>query len=88
MALVSRVTQGCQPVGPVRSITAAERNLVLGLDGEPALPCLLRDLGATRDEPRVLLPRLRATLVGLSDASDDMLSAAAGSSAPTRGCAT
>jgi small ligand-binding sensory domain FIST len=74
VALVSRVTQGCQPVGPVRTITEAEGNLVLAFDGEPALPCLLRDLGAARDEPRVLLPRLRATLVGLSDASDDMLS--------------
>jgi small ligand-binding sensory domain FIST len=73
VALVSRVTQGCQPVGPVRTITAAEGNLVLAFDGEPALPCLLRDLGATRDEPRVLLPRLRATLVGLSDRHDDML---------------
>ena len=74
VALVSRVTQGCQPVGPVRTISEADGNLVLAFDGEPALPCLLRDLGATRDEPRVLLPRLRATLVGLSDASDDMLS--------------
>ena len=29
VALLSRVTQGCQPVGPVRRITAAERNLVV-----------------------------------------------------------
>ena len=28
VALVSRVTQGCQPVGPRRRITAAERNVV------------------------------------------------------------
>ncbi|MEO7850690.1 MAG: FIST N-terminal domain-containing protein [Rubrivivax sp.] len=76
VALVSRVTQGCQPVGPVRTITAADGNLILALDGAPALPCLLRDLGASEDDPRVLLPRLRATLVGLSDASEDMLSRA------------
>ncbi len=73
VALVSRVTQGCQPVGPVRTITAADGNLILALDDAPALPCLLRDLGAAQDEPRVLLPRLRATLVGLSDVGDDML---------------
>jgi small ligand-binding sensory domain FIST len=71
VALVSRVTQGCQPVGPTREITACERNIVLSLDGEPALPCLLRDLGmADLSEPRAALPRLRATLVGLTDAHD------------------
>jgi small ligand-binding sensory domain FIST len=73
VALVSRVTQGCQPIGPVRRITAAEHNGVLALDGEPALRCLLRDLGATLDEPRTLLPKLRATLVGLSEDSETML---------------
>jgi small ligand-binding sensory domain FIST len=71
VALISRVTQGCQPVGPARKITACDRNIVLELDGQPALPCLLADLGlAGLDDPRALLPRLRATLVGLTDASD------------------
>jgi small ligand-binding sensory domain FIST len=74
VALVSRVTQGCQPVGPVRRITRAERNIVLQLDGEPALPCLLRDIGAAGvADPRAVLPRLRDTLVGLSDATDTAL---------------
>jgi small ligand-binding sensory domain FIST len=73
VALVSRVTQGCQPIGPVRSITAAEQNLVLTLDGEAAWPCLLRDLGAADAAPRELLPLLRSTLVGLSDGDQDML---------------
>ena len=69
VALISRVTQGCQPVGPVREVTAFERNIVLTLDGEPALPCLLRDLGlAQLADPRAALPQLRGTLVGLSDA--------------------
>jgi small ligand-binding sensory domain FIST len=72
VALLSRVTQGCQPIGPVRDVTAAERNEVQSLDGEPALRCLLRDLDATLDEPRTLLPKLRATLVGLSDATEAM----------------
>ena len=66
--LVSRVTQGCQPVGPVRRITGCERNVVTELDGEPALPLLLQDLGLNSlDDPRQALPLLRATLVGLSD---------------------
>jgi small ligand-binding sensory domain FIST len=74
VALVSRVTQGSQPLGPVRRITAAERNLVLALDGEPALPCLLRDLGlADLSTPRTALNKLRATLVALADADAVML---------------
>jgi small ligand-binding sensory domain FIST len=74
VALVSRVTQGCQPVGPVRRITAAERNLVIALDGEPALPQLLKDLGIeSLVDPRPAMPRLRATLVGLSDANDPLV---------------
>ncbi|MDH4051640.1 MAG: FIST C-terminal domain-containing protein [Rubrivivax sp.] len=74
VALLSRVTQGCQPVGPARRVTAAERHIVLELDGEPALPLLLRDLGlADLDDPRAALPRLRSTLVGLSDANDSLV---------------
>ncbi len=71
VALISRVTQGSQPVGPTRRITAAERHVVLELDGQPALPCLLADLGlANLDNPRDVLPRLRSTLVGLTDEHD------------------
>jgi small ligand-binding sensory domain FIST len=84
VALLSRVTQGCQPIGPVRQVTAAERNGVLALDGEPALRCLLRDLGATLDEPRTLLPKLRATLVGLSEGTEAMLARGAMFGADTR----
>jgi len=67
VALVSRVTQGCQPVGPQRRVSSAERNLVAELDGEPALDCLLRDLNLAGIEPRAALPRLRQVLVGLGD---------------------
>ena len=73
LALVSRVTQGCQPIGPGRRVTEAERNLVLRLDGEPALDCLLRDLGAEAGAPRQALAALRRTLVGLTDAGADAL---------------
>ena len=67
--LVSRVTQGCQPVGPARRITRVERNVVATLDDEPALDCLLRDLALDPEQPREALPRLQGTLVGLSDAA-------------------
>ncbi len=69
VALVSRVSQGCQPVGRQRLVTAAERNVVTRLDGEPALDCLLRDVGLEGMEPRAALPRLRQVLVGLSGGS-------------------
>ncbi len=73
VGLVSRVTQGCQPVGPVRRVTGASHNLVLTLDGEPALDVLLRDLSLPGLDDPEALPRFRQTLVGLSDASDDAL---------------
>ena len=73
VALLSRVTQGCQPVGPSRRITAAQRNLVLSLDGQPALQCLAEDLQVSLDRPAAALPRLRATLAGLTSADDAML---------------
>jgi len=74
VALVSRVTQGCQPVGPARRITACERNVVTRLDGEPALACLLRDLELTLDDPQRAMNALRGTLVGLSESSESLLS--------------
>jgi small ligand-binding sensory domain FIST len=84
VALVSRVTQGCQPIGPVRRITAAEQNRIVSLDGEPALDCLLSDLQVTLDDPRTLLPKLRATLVGLSDETEPLLGRGAMFGADTR----
>jgi small ligand-binding sensory domain FIST len=74
VALVSRVTQGCQPLGPVHVVTSCDRNIVTELDGRPALPTLLAELGIQDlDDPRQALPRLRATLVGLTDATDSAL---------------
>jgi small ligand-binding sensory domain FIST len=76
--LVSRVTQGCQPVGPLRTVTEAEGNVVVTLDGEPALGCLLRDLAIEHADPRAAIARLRQTLVGLSDAADALADGAGG----------
>lgn len=76
--LVSRVSQGCTPVGPRREVTRAERNVVYELDGRPALTCLLQDLGmtatiASEGWQREALPKVRATLAGLTDAGSDLL---------------
>ena len=65
--MLSRVTQGCQPLGPARRITRSERNLVLALDDEPALPLLLDVLGISLQRPQQALAALRNTLVGLTD---------------------
>ena len=85
VALVSRVTQGCQPVGPTRRITAAEGQVVTLLNDQPALPLLLSDLGlADLDDPRVLLPRLRGTLVGVTNEHDTAIARGGQFGADTR----
>ena len=66
VALVSRVTQGAHPVGRTHRVSAADRNVVLTLDGEPALDVLLGELGISLDEPQAAMTRLRQTLVGLT----------------------
>ena len=74
VTLVSRVTQGCQPVGPLRTITDAHDNVVLALDGEPALDVLLDTLGVSLDgDPQPALRKVRATLAGLVDAAQQPL---------------
>lgn len=72
MALMSRVTQGCQPIAASRIITACEGNVVTELDGQPALDVLLDDLKASLDEPHEALDKVRATLVGLSRPEDTL----------------
>jgi small ligand-binding sensory domain FIST len=71
ISLVSRVTQGCQPVTAQRVITAGKDNVITELDGEPALDVLLRDIGVSLDEPQAAMAALRATLVGLTRAGSD-----------------
>jgi small ligand-binding sensory domain FIST len=66
VALLSRVTQGCQPVAPEREITAADKHVVLTLDGQPALDVMLEALDIRLSEPQKAIPVVRSTLVGLS----------------------
>jgi small ligand-binding sensory domain FIST len=71
VVLVSRVTQGCQPVGALHAVTAAQENVVLELDGEPALDVLLDTLDVTLEgDPQPALRKVRATLAGLVNAGE------------------
>src|ERR1700694_3850306 len=73
VGLISRVTQGCQPIGPARNVTKAERNFVVSLGGTPARECVLQDLGLDRDLPDDELSQaLSTTLVGLITATEDV----------------
>lgn len=77
VGMLSRVTQGAQPVGAERTITAAEGNLILALDGQPALDILLQERGISLDQPAQAMPRLRATLAGLRQAGPSARTAGA-----------
>ncbi len=69
--LISRVTQCCRPVAAQRTVTAAQDNVIIELDGEPALDVLLQETGISLDQPQAALAALRATLVGLTGADAD-----------------
>jgi small ligand-binding sensory domain FIST len=73
VGIVSRVTQGCSPVGTQRVVTQASGNVVFELDGKPALDVLLQDLAISLEEPEAAMATLRATLVGLTDAAHDLV---------------
>jgi small ligand-binding sensory domain FIST len=46
------LTQGCTPIGPARTITLAQDNVVMELDGAPALDALRDDLAAPGQDLR------------------------------------
>lgn len=64
--LLTRVTQGCLPIGAAHEVTQAQHNLLLSLDGERALDVLLRTLNVSLTQGAQALNAIRATLVGLS----------------------
>lgn len=45
VGILTRLSQGCSPIGPHHVITEAQRNILIRLDGEPALDVLKRDIG-------------------------------------------
>ena len=78
VGMVSRVTQGCQPVSKTFHITQHEANVVLELNGEPALDVLLRELHLDLGNPQHALNAVRQTLVGVVDKQDHRTPASPG----------
>ena len=66
VACLTRLTQGCQPVGAEHTLSQADDLVALKLDDEPALDVMLRELGISLDEPQKAIAVVRQTLVGLS----------------------
>jgi small ligand-binding sensory domain FIST len=78
VALISRVTQGCQPIrlpdgkaAKAHRISKSDRHVVLELDGEPALDVLLDELGITLNDPQRAVLSLRQTFVGLTSCTQE-----------------
>ena len=55
VAVVTGLTQGCSPIGPVRHVTEANENIVMAIDERPALEVFKEDIGEllSRDLRRV-----------------------------------
>jgi small ligand-binding sensory domain FIST len=55
IAVATGLTQGCMPIGPVRRIDEARDNVVMAIDGRPALAVFYEDIGpALAQDPRRL----------------------------------
>ncbi|MBL8382833.1 MAG: FIST C-terminal domain-containing protein [Burkholderiales bacterium] len=60
--LATRLTQGCAPVGTRHRVTQAEKNIIVTLDGRPALDVMLEALGC---DLKGLRQAARNTFVGI-----------------------
>ncbi len=45
ITIATRLTQGCSPIGPKRTITQSQRNIIVTIDDRPALDVLKEDAG-------------------------------------------
>lgn len=45
VTIATRLTQGCSPIGPKHKVTSCQRNIIITLDGRPALEVFLEDVG-------------------------------------------
>ena len=45
VAVATGLTQGCMPIGPIRTVTGGQDNVLFEIDGEPALEIFKRDIG-------------------------------------------
>lgn len=72
VGVVTRLTQGCTPLGPRREITRCRGNVLMELDGQPALDVFYADIGAPlAADPGLLASRVFAGLpVRGSDTGD------------------
>lgn len=64
--LLTRLTQGCQPIGSAHTVTRADDLVALTLDEEAALDVLQQELDITLEQPQHAVQVVRQTLVGLS----------------------
>lgn len=62
VAVATRLTQGCTPVGKRHVVTQSERNIIVALDNRPALEVMLEELGC---DLKGLRERARETFVGI-----------------------
>ena len=55
VTVATRLTQGCSPIGPKHVITSCQQNVIITLDGRPALEVFQEDIGEAlaRDLSRV-----------------------------------
>ena len=55
VTIATRLTQGCSPIGPKHEVTSAQHNVIITLDGRPALDVFREDIGEAlgRDLNRV-----------------------------------
>lgn len=70
--VATALTQGCLPIGPVHTVTAAEENILIEIDGRPALDVFKEDIGEVlaRDLRRVAGYIFAALPVSGSDTGD------------------
>ncbi len=45
VAVATGLSQGCSPIGPTRTVTAARQNVLFEIDGRPALDVFKQDIG-------------------------------------------
>ncbi|MCR9255612.1 MAG: FIST C-terminal domain-containing protein [Alphaproteobacteria bacterium] len=45
LPIATGLTQGCSPIGPTRTVTEGDENILKELDGRPALDALIQDIG-------------------------------------------
>ena len=53
VAVATGLTQGCSPIGPIRTVTSGQEHVIFELDGRPALDVFKADIGAESDEDLV-----------------------------------